>query len=944
MLNLRIHTSYSFVDCFGPLNELKNLDNQNVLSVTDTNTFSYHLLRHQKTEDNKIIYGVELNTVDDPESVKSRNSIKDKFVLLARNLSGAKEIFKIVSKANENKRYFPCITFQDFFEIKNDDIIGISTDINSYLLFQLDSPAFPVYFGISNTFNYFEKELLFQIKDKNKIIAISDNLFFKKEDRKLYEIFSTNASIDNKNSHLESNYWNRYLLSEEEWRDSMKYILSKETQDIAIKNTFLINEMIESYDFEQAKLPEVEEKRSLEELCKIGAQKKGIDLEQEPYKSQLKFELDIINSKEIFYNYFYIVRDLCNWARSQMLVGPARGSAGASLVCYLLEITDFDPMPHDLVFTRFLNPHRLDLPDIDIDFQSQDPIFPNKPCRDDCIEYLEKKYGYERVGKVGRLLNIKGKSLYHLLYPFYPQLKDYENLFPDDVEESKSKNDNPQYIRLGKTLSEQLNDSTLEQIYRIYGQPIGSGLHPAGIIVANKNLTEFQAVGYPDIKNKKERNLQIDVYDAENVGLLKIDCLGLETLTLIHNCLDVIGKDKSWLNSLDLEDQKVYETVFKNAETTGVFQFEGKSLQETVVKIGVRQFSDICVCTAIARPAAMRAGNVDKYAKGNLENIKSERLKKVLSGTRGVLVYQEQLMKICAECFNAPADLVEKARKVISKSKGEAELLKIKESMWEYGKEAGYSEEDMNEAWETIKKCGSYLFNKAHSVAYGILSFWCAYLKTYYPFEFLISILNSTNDIIKTSSLILHLINRGYNLRLYDENLSELRWTYLPKEQMILGPLTVLSGISVTKAREIIKIRKKEGEFTPGIQKIFLSKLTKYNFIFEFRQFWKKMEGRGWTKFFNNKPAEELIPEEEEQTLFFYLIDKEEKVSSKGNHYLKIKGYNGKSFFELMHMKKEGEKIDLKKEKYYIALINSGSFIKKIIPTDMDYILNEEVL
>ena len=939
MINLRVRTSYNFGKVFGPINELADISK--VIVMTDYNTFGYHALSHFKKDDNKIIYGIELNIVKDLES-KSSNSIFDKLVLLATNFEGVKLIYKLTTLSYMNKGWFNRVAVDSINDLCN--VVAISTDINAYKYYLKNRIIkCPLYFGLANTFNYLEINELNSI-DKNKIVAISDNLYFRKEDMLLYEILATNASIDSSNSNLETRYKDRYLLTEEEWIEKTKYFLEPEYQKIAINNTQIIADMVEDVKFEPATLPDVDRSKSLLELCQEGAKDRGIDLEKEPYKSRLAEELDVIYSKSLFTNYFYIVMNLVKWAKERMLVGPGRGSGGGSLVCYLLKITDFDPIPYGLWFSRFLDKNRSDYPDIDIDFESFSPIM-MRPNRDDCITYLEDTYGIENTGRVGRLLNIKGKSLYRYLTPFF-KIEDYVNSFTDGVEGTGTANiervREGKYKELTRKISEEIEDEDFSKVYRLYGNPISSGIHPSGVIVANKNLLNYQSVSFIN-SNKassrsEERQLMIDVQDTDSMGLLKIDCLSLETLTTIHNCLIAIGKNRDWLLSLDYEDPKVYDSIFKDANTVGVFQFEGKELQEVCRTIGVKKFEDITACTSIARPASMKAGNVLKYKNGNMDNIKFDKLRKILEVTRGVIIYQEQLMAICKECFHCSIEMVNKARKMISKVRGDAAMRALGEELKVTGREHGVSEEDLEESWQVISKCGSYLFNKAHATAYSYITYWTAYLKTYYPFEFLVSILNTTYDIVKSSAIILYLLDNNHKVVLFDKNKSMLEWTYNKEEDVIIGPLTVLKGISVNKGREIIERREKQKEIKPGTLKILESGITKFNFLFNFKKFWSIIEDR-WTEYFNNKPIK-IIEPNIEATLVFYLIEKKEKVSSKGNAYISLRVYTGYEFTNLIFLDNEVDSKNFKVEKYYIGNIQ-GLFLKKVKELDINLIIGE---
>lgn len=950
MINLRVHTSFNFGKVFGPIQDVEKINEHcetNYLVITDENTYGYHYLEHyvpklEERTNKKIIYGLELNVVDDVEKAKHFNSIEDKIVLLACNLNGVKLLYKLCTLSFKNKtNNISKISFNDLNDLS--DVIAISTNINAYYKYKKfmnkDFYNNNLYFGLSNTFDYFEKFLLDKI-DKKRIVAINDNLYFKKEDSYMYEIFANAGSTDGSGTcKISANYTIRYMLSEEEWRHMARNFIEDEYIDNAIMNTQIIASGIEQFDFEKASLPHIQKDKTLLELCEECAVERGVDLNDPRYRKELELELDIIEDKKIFEDYFYIVRDFIKWSRERMMLGPARGSCAASLVCYLLGIIEIDPIPFDLNFQRFLDKTRTEMPDIDIDIRTSSTSYDKLPNRDDCIQYLIDKYNSNCVCKVGRLLNIKGRNLYRYLFPYLKELEKFDSSFNDNVDESKSKINNSQYIKLGEKLAEEYKDDRLKDIYRIYGLPISHGEHPSGVVVTDKQLINFQSVDY---SNGAE--IMMDLNDMDRMGILKIDCLGLETLNILQNCLSKIGKDSKWLYSLDKEDKKVYETVFKDADTVGVFQFEGEEIKEVTRKIKAVCFEDIAAITAIARPASLKAGNVDKYRVGNLDNIKFDKLKTCLEKTRGILIYQEQMMAICRDCFHAPFELVNKTRKIVSKSKGKEAIEEVKKKLFECGLNAGEKEEDLIESWAVIKSCGSYIFNKAHAVAYAHLSYFCAYLKTYYPFEFLSAILNSSEDITKNSQIIIYMKKQGYNIKLFDIEKSGLEWHFDKNKKEILGPLTNLKGISINKAQVMMKMRENGEEFKPGMKKIILSGETKYNYLDNIKKFNELME-KDWVKYFKRKPI--TYPDEisrEEKTMVFYLLDKVEKISVKGNNYTLLKVYTG-DFIRLISMEnfsedETEEDLDkIKKEKYYIGII-SGTFLKKYKAFDIDNFIN----
>ena len=523
------------------------------------------------------------------------------------------------------------------------------------------------------------------------------------------------------------------------------------------------------------------------------------------YKERLLYELDIIKNMG-FSNYFLVVYDFIRYAkRENILVGPGRGSAGGSLVAYSLGITDIDPIKYDLLFERFLNPERVTMPDIDTDFPD---IY-----RDQVIDYVKNKYGIKNVSgivtfgtmasrlairDVSRVLNIKSSDIDILckhipvvtklkLKDFYNKEEDFRNIIDSDEKLQKM----------------------FEIASVIEGFPRHTSMHAAGIVMSRLELDEV----IPLVKNNEDIYLTgYSMEYLEELGLLKMDFLGLKNLTTIMNIISDIEKNENIkidFSKIPLDDKDALN-IFTKADTSGIFQFESAGMRNFLKNLKPTTFEDIFAAIALFRPGP--AVNIDSYirrkhGKEPIDYIDPS-LESILKPTYGIIIYQEQIMQIASTMAGYTLGEADILRRAMSKKK--MDILKNEEERFINGAvNRGYTEEIAKKVFDLILNFANYGFNRAHSVAYSIIAYKMAYLKAKYPKYFFSNLLTSViGSEVKTKEYINETRARGIKILLPDINKSYGYYTV--EKEGIRFPLSNIKNIGIVTCRDIINNRKEE--------------------------------------------------------------------------------------------------------------------------------------
>ena len=536
----------------------------------------------------------------------------------------------------------------------------------------------------------------------------------------------------------------------------------------------------------------------LENLSIIGLNKRLNNKITNKYKERLLYELEVIK-KMGFSNYFLIVYDYIKYAKTNgILVGPGRGSAAGSLVSFSLGITDVDPIKYDLLFERFLNSERVTMPDIDTDFPDDK--------RDEVINYVINKYGMKNVcgittfGTFGSKMALRdiGRVLNVPIYVIDDLCKKIGNLSLNEIKNNK------EIIVLIN------GDNKLKKVFnialRIEGIPRHSSIHAAGVIMSNTPLDEIIPL---TLDNGKYLSSYESIY-LEELGLLKMDFLGIKNLSIIDNVLKLIKKYKKEnlkFSEIPLSDQRTFE-IFQNGDTSGIFQFESSGMREFLVKLHPDSFTDIYNANAFYRPGP--SNNINSFINRKFKKEKityfDDSLKEILKDTNGIIVYQEQIMLIASTMANFTLGEADILRRAMSKKKID-DIKKFQDKFINNSVMNGYSKEKANEIFNLILNFASYGFNKSHSVAYSIISFKMAYLKAHYTLYFYLSLLNSSSmDEEKTKRYLNEI--KAHNLKVSKPDINKSSDNYVIYYDTIYLPFSAIKGISSVIAKKIIEIRK----------------------------------------------------------------------------------------------------------------------------------------
>jgi len=534
------------------------------------------------------------------------------------------------------------------------------------------------------------------------------------------------------------------------------------------------------------------------------------------YEERLELEISVINQMD-FPGYFLIVADFIQWAKNQGIpVGPGRGSGAGSLVAYALKITDLDPIEFELLFERFLNPERVSMPDFDVDFCME--------RRDEVIDYVARTYGRDRVSQIITYGSMAAKAVVRdvgrvLGHP-YGFVDRIAKLIP---------------FELGITLDKALQDSEdLKKLYEsdeevralidlaksLEGLTRNAGKHAGGVVIAPSDLTDFS----PLYCEAGGDNLvtQFDKDDVEAVGLVKFDFLGLRTLTIIDWALETINRQRAEkgenavdISLIPLDDPPTYE-LLKSCQTTAVFQLESRGMKDLIKRLRPDCFEDIIALVALFRPGPLQSGMVDDYINVKHGKQKAEFphpiLEPILKPTNGVIVYQEQVMKIAQDMAGYTLGGADLLRRAMGKKKPE-EMAKQREIFVTGATGLGIDEKISGYIFDLMEKFAGYGFNKSHSAAYALVSYQTAWLKAHYPSAFMAAVLSSDMD--KTDKVVVFIEEcRQMKLAILppDINRSEFRFTALDNGSIQYG-LGAIKGVGESAINEILEERRKHGAF-----------------------------------------------------------------------------------------------------------------------------------
>lgn len=852
--HLHVHSYYSLMDGLNSPKELCQaaLDaGQTAIAITDHGTLSSHreMQIAAKEVGIKPILGVEAYI--SPTDRFDRSSKTDKsiqaynhIILLAKNKKGLENINILQELAwNEGFYHKPRIDREVLKEYA-EGIIVLSGCLNGLISKCIEkgelSEAKIILKDFKKTFGedfYVEVQShnpqeinskLLELADELKIkaVATGDAHFAKEEDRVLEEamlILSTSPKADKdadfdmsrniKDMNDRFNYlypdrrisfqdYNLFIQTRKEIEGDFKKAGINRT-DI-YENTMEISDKVSEYDFYEGldllPVPKTDADERLRELAEKGLER--LQKASDPiYIDRIKEELAIIASKN-FASYFLVVGDMINWAKDNGIkVGPGRGSAAGSLVCYALGITDVDPIKYDLLFFRFINPERNDFPDIDTDFEDR--------RRKEVKEYLKKRF--KHVASISTFTYFKDKGV----------IRDAARVFMVPLQEVNRATKQIDTFEdfLSSPNTKEFRDRYPEVVWladKLRGRIRSVGVHAAGVVVAKDDLRKYAPVeSRADASDSVSGRIPVVAYDMDavaDIGLIKLDALGLKTLSVISDTLQSIkertNKDID-LSKLTLDDPKVYQ-MLSEGYTKGVFQAEATPYTNLLMKMGVDKFEDLAASNALVRPGAMNtvgASYINRKHGREAVDFMHVIMKPFTENTYGVIIYQEQVMQACVYLGGMSWSEADKVRKIIGKKKDAHEFDQFKDKFIS-GASEHITAKKAEALWHDFEAHAGYSFNRSHAVAYSMLSYYTAWLKTYYPLEFMFSILKNENDKDARTEYLIEAKRLGLKIKLPHINESGMYFS-LQKDSIRFG-LAEVKFISDSIANKIMENRPYE--------------------------------------------------------------------------------------------------------------------------------------
>jgi len=842
-VHLHTHSHYSILDGAIKIKDLVKYAASMkfpAIALTDHGNMCGAIEFYKTATENGVIpiIGIEFYITDSLRQ-KKRDEIYH-LVLLAKNSEGYKNLIELTTKAYLEGFYYEPRIDKEILKKHSKGLIALSACINGEVAQHILKENFIN--AEKSAFEYkeiFDEDFYLEIQYHNlpeekkvikEMLKISKNLsiplvatndvhYLTKNDYEAHDILlclQTQKKVDDPDR-LRLKFNEFYLKSYEE----MVSIFSEIPE--ALKNTIEITEKCTGYnlEFEKYKMPkfDIPENLSpdeyLEQLANEGLKKRFPDSYKEKLE-QLNKELEIIKKMKLS-EYFLIVQDIVSFARkNNIMIGPGRGSAAGSLLSYVLGITNIDPIKYGLFFERFLNPERVSMPDIDIDVEDT--------RRDEVIEYIKNKYGKERVAQIVTFGTFKAKAVVKGVARALGISFEESNAITKFIEYDNlidCWNNTPQLQEIINSKSEY--KKMWELSLKLEGLISNIGTHAAGIVISDKNLINYVPLMY---QAKNENILtQYDMDTLKEIGLLKIDILGLNTLTIIKDTIKQIKETENIdidIDKISLDDKKTFQ-LLQEGNTLGIFQVESSGMQSLIKKAKPTQFSDISILIALYRPGPLRAKMDEMFInrKNKTEPVTyiHNSLKQILAETYGVIVYQEQVMKI-AQIIGGftlgQADIIRRAMA----TKDPEEMDQQKEIFLKGAEKNKFPKELAEKIFFDIAQFAEYGFNKSHSVSYALLTYQTAYLKANYPYEFMASLLTSAaekkNDPDKLSQYIQHAKQLNIEIRPPDVNSSDIFFKAVKIDQnkkVILFGLNALKNISSNAVKKIVEEREKNGPY-----------------------------------------------------------------------------------------------------------------------------------
>ncbi len=864
-VHLHVHTEYSLLDGACRLDRLCSVAKergQTALAITDHgNLFgAVDFYKTAKKYGIKPIIGCEVYVASRSrfDKVHGIDSNRHHLVLLCKNETGYKNLIKLVSSAWVDGFYTKPRIDHDILEKHHEGLIALSACLageipkyianGEYLKAKETALWYSDVFGKGNYYLEMQNhgipeqvivnEGLMRLSEETGIplVATNDVHYVNKEDSYIQKVLiciATNHTIDEENS-LEFSSDNFYLKTEEE----MKYLFSKANE--AIENTQKIADMC-NFDFEfgNTKLPNftVPDGYShydyFREKCYDGLVIRYGQNPDKLYIDRLEYELSVISNMG-YVDYFLIVADFIQYARDKGIpVGPGRGSGAGSICAYCMGITNIDPIKYNLIFERFLNPDRVSMPDIDVDFCYE--------RRQEVIDYVVDKYGSDHVAQIITFGTMAARAAIRdvgrALGMPYATVDNVAKKIPRTlgitIEKALLESDD---LKVLYESDEQIKN-LIDTAKSVEGMPRNSSTHAAGIVITDKPVSDY----VPLARNDESVVTQFTMTTIEELGLLKMDFLGLRTLTVINDCVKMVKRKNPDfdIEKIPYDDKKVF-SLFTNGQTDGVFQCESSGMRSVFMRLKPTNLEDIIAVISLYRPGPM--DSIDSYIQNrhNPEYIryKTPMLKEILDVTYGCMVYQEQVMQIFRSLAGYSLGRADIVRRAMSKKKHK--VMEDERTFFCEGcAKNGIDTNVANEIFDDMSSFASYAFNKSHAAAYAVVAYRTAYLKYYYPSEFMASLLTSVLDnSTKISDYIQSSKQNGIKTLPPNVNVSNKTFTVSEDEnKTIMFGLLAIKNLGHDYIDTIINERRLNGKFT------------------SFYSFCKRTHGKG----FNRRAVEGLI-------------------------------------------------------------------------------------
>lgn len=839
--HLHLHTEFSLLDGAISLDKLVDYGkkhNLKALAITDHgNIFgAVKFFQKCKAAGIKPILGIEAYFTPD---IKIKNAQEKYYhlILLVQNETGYKNLCKLISYSYQKGFYFKPRIDIEILKNHSEGLIATSACLGGYipslLMENQNEKATEAINWFKDNFKdrfYFEIQPEDQqeqrvLNQKLKVLSVEHNIplvaagdchYPHQEDHEAHEVMlaiQTQKKMDDPDR-FSFGDCRAYMRSPQEMLEAFK-----EYPEEAIWNTGLIADMC-NFDFTTDKLffpyfeiptgetPEEYFKslcfQGLEKLAANRIEKDKLDI----YKKRLTEEVDLI-TKMGFVGYFLIVSEFIMWAKENGIpVGPGRGSAAGSLVAWCLEITNIDPIKYNLLFERFLNPERVSMPDIDIDFCIEG--------REKVIQHIKDKYGNDKVCQIitfGTMM-AKGaiKDIARTLGLPFEDANHLTNLIPDQLKITLE-----EAIKQESKLSELIeNNKTIEKVFnlafKLEGLTRHASKHAAGIVITPEPVDEMLPVYVPP--KTTDLVTQYAMTELEAIGFLKIDLLGLKNLTLIDKAIRQIKKNHNQeidIDHIPLDDHKTFELI-KKGYTSGVFQLESDGLKDVLIRLSPEKFEDIIAVNALYRPGPLGSGMVDDYiarrhGKQKINYLFPE-LEPILAETYGVIVYQEQVMKIASAIAGYTLGQSDILRRAMGKKKAEV-MEEQRKLFMEGATKNGFDAEKSGQLFDLMAYFAGYGFNKSHSAAYALIAYQTAYLKAHYPAEFLACLISlETNNPDKMTFYLDEAKSRGLNIIRPDINRSDI--DFKAENNDIIFGLQGIKNVGMTALEDIVNQREKQ--------------------------------------------------------------------------------------------------------------------------------------